>query len=96
MREREWGRGGDVVSESQRRLAIATASGRECGGGLEWRWEVAAGGEEPEAEHPTSESRRREGASESGEDVRQATGRERAECGGRGGRGKAVGLREEG
>jgi len=32
------GWGGNVASESRRRLA--TASGRECGGGLEWRWET--------------------------------------------------------
>ena len=71
------GRGGDVASESRSRLATATASGRECGGGLEWRWEVAAGGEEPAAAHPAGESQRREGASESGEEARRATGRER-------------------
>ena len=59
--ERVWW-GGDVASELQRRLA--TASGRECGGGLEWRWEVVAGGEEPVAMHPAGESRRREGASD--------------------------------
>jgi len=37
---------------------------------------MAVGGEEPAVAHPTGESRRREGASESGEEARQATGRE--------------------
>ena len=76
VREREWGREAmwRLASESRCRITIATASGRECGGGLEWRWETGRWQQEER-----SPRRRTSPASREEERERARAGRRRGE-----------------